>query len=219
MYFIGYGCSFIAGDASFRKAWGTQFVPAVVLMVDIPFLPRSPRRLAKVGRVDKAVEVLAHIQAGGRKDDPLVIAEWEEITTILAAEREAPYSAWRRFVTNGMWRRTFAGMSIQAWQQVSGANVCRQRTSSQVQMRPVLTLSSISYDVLRCVRIPDGLSYGQHQFNFIWRPVCAFHHLYINCLFLHRQDWRTTAVDLRSNRHGHLPVRCWRCSGKLRKLC
>ncbi|KAL8838874.1 MAG: hypothetical protein Q9205_000281 [Flavoplaca limonia] len=76
-----------------------------------------------VGRVDKAVEILAHIQAGGRKDDPLVIAEWEEITTILAAEREAPYSGWRRFVKNGMWRRTFAGMSVQAWQQLSGANV------------------------------------------------------------------------------------------------
>ncbi|KAL8875808.1 MAG: hypothetical protein Q9198_005885 [Flavoplaca austrocitrina] len=106
-----------------KRAWGTQFVPAVVLMVGIPFLPRSPRWLVKVGRVDKAVEVLAHIQAGGRKDDPFVIAEWEEITTILAAEREAPCSGWRRFVKDGMWRRTFAGMSVQAWQQFSGANV------------------------------------------------------------------------------------------------
>lgn len=124
MFFIGYGCSFIAGDASFRTAWGTQFVPAVVLMLGITFLPRSPRWLAKVGRVDKAIDVLARIQAGGRTDDPLVIAEWEEITTILAAEREAPYSGWRRFVKNGMWRRTFAGMSVQAWQQLSGANIC-----------------------------------------------------------------------------------------------
>ncbi|KAL9636008.1 MAG: hypothetical protein Q9204_002408 [Flavoplaca sp. TL-2023a] len=106
-----------------KRACGTQFVPTVVLIVGIPFLPRLPRWLAKVGRVDKAVEVLAHIQAGGRKDDPLVIAEWEEITTILAAEREAPYSGWRRFVKDGMWRRTFAGMSVHAWQQLSGANV------------------------------------------------------------------------------------------------
>ncbi|KAI4228780.1 MAG: hypothetical protein L6R36_001380 [Xanthoria steineri] len=123
MFFIGYGCSFIAGDASFRTAWGTQFVPAVVLMLGIPFLPRSPRWLAKVGRVDEAIDVLARIQAGGRKDDPLVVAEWEEITTILAAEREAPYNGWRRFIKNGMWRRTFAGTSVQAWQQLSGANV------------------------------------------------------------------------------------------------
>ena len=122
MYFIGYGCSFIAGTASFRTAWGIQFVPAVVLMAGIPFLPRSPRWLAKVGRSKQAIDVLAKIQAHGNIDDPLVVAEWEEITTVLAAEREA-LKAWRKFIYNGMWRRTMAGMSVQAWQQLSGANV------------------------------------------------------------------------------------------------
>ncbi|KAL8958865.1 MAG: hypothetical protein Q9193_004157 [Seirophora villosa] len=110
MFFASYGCSFIAGDASFRTAWGIQFVPAALLMLGIPLLPRSPRWLAKVGREEKAVEVLARIQAHGKQDDPLVVAEWEEITTVLTAEREAPYSGWRRFIKDGMWRRTFAGM-------------------------------------------------------------------------------------------------------------
>ncbi|KAL9054684.1 MAG: hypothetical protein Q9206_003445 [Seirophora lacunosa] len=123
MFFVSYGCSFIAGDASFRTAWGIQFVPAALLMLGIQLLPRSPRWLAKVGREEKAVGVLARIQAHGKQDDPLVVAEWEEITTVLTAEREAPYSGWRRFIKDGMWRRTFAGMSVQAWQQLSGANV------------------------------------------------------------------------------------------------
>jgi MFS family permease len=122
MYFIGYGCSFIAGPASFRTAWGIQFVPAVFLMCGLPFLPRSPRWLAKVGRVQEAIEILARIQANGDIDNPLVVAEWEEITTILAAERGGQ-QGWRRFIQNGMWKRTFAGMSVQAWQQLSGANV------------------------------------------------------------------------------------------------
>ena len=123
MYFIGYGCSFIPGPtASFRTAWGIQYVPCVVLLVGLPFLPRSPRWLAKVGRTQEAVSVLAHIQAGGDQSDPLVVAEWEEITTVLAAEREA-LPGWRKFVYNGMWRRTFAGFSVQAWQRLSGANV------------------------------------------------------------------------------------------------
>ena len=56
-------------------------------MAGLPFLPRSPRWLAKVGRIDEAIEILARIQAGGDVNDPLVVAEWEEITTILAAER------------------------------------------------------------------------------------------------------------------------------------
>ena len=122
MFFVGYGCSFIAGPSSFRTAWGIQFVPAALLMLGIPFLPRSPRWLAKVGREKKAIDILARIQAHGDINDPLVVAEWEEITTVLQAEREA-LQGWRKFIKNGMWRRTFAGMSVQAWQQLSGANV------------------------------------------------------------------------------------------------
>jgi hypothetical protein len=124
MYFVGYACSFIrtTPTASFRTAWAIQFVPAVVLMLGIPFLPRSPRWLAKVGREKEAIQTLANIQAGGDIDDPLVVAEWEEISTILAAEREGQ-KGWRRFFKNGMWRRTFAGTSVQAWQQLSGMKI------------------------------------------------------------------------------------------------
>lgn len=125
MYFVGYGCSFIGtaeSTASFRTSFGIQFVPAVILIAGLPFLPRSPRWLAKVGRNEEAIDILARIQAKGDKTDPLVIAEWAEIITTLKAEREAP-KAWRKFFYNGMWRRTFAGASVQAWQQLSGANV------------------------------------------------------------------------------------------------
>jgi hypothetical protein len=124
-YFIGYGCSFIGDDnstASFRTAWGMQFVPCVFFMVGLPFLPESPRWLVKVDRIDEALHVLAHIQANGNLEDPYVVAEYEEIITVLTAERSAP-KGWRKFVYNGMWRRTLAGFSVQAWQQLSGANV------------------------------------------------------------------------------------------------
>ncbi len=88
-------------------------------MIGLPFLPRSPRWLAKVGREKEAIHVLAAIQANGNIDDPLVVAEWDEITTTLAAEREGQ-KGWRRFFRNSMWKRTFAGVSVQAWQQLSG---------------------------------------------------------------------------------------------------
>jgi MFS family permease len=112
MFFSGYGCSFIKGPASFRTAWGIQFIPALFLIIGLPFLPRSPRWLAKVGRTEEAIQTLADIQANGNIDDPLVVAEWEEIWTVLAAEREAP-KAWRKFFYRGMWKRTLAGMSVQ----------------------------------------------------------------------------------------------------------
>ncbi|EAQ90263.1 conserved hypothetical protein [Chaetomium globosum CBS 148.51] len=122
MYFIGYGCASIEGTASFRTAWGTQFIPCFFLMIGLPFLPRSPRWLAKVGRDKEAIETLANIQANGNIEDPLVIAEWEEIQTVMLAEREAG-KGWRKFFKNGMWKRTLAGTSVQAWQQLAGANV------------------------------------------------------------------------------------------------
>lgn len=68
--------------------------------------------------------MLAAIQANGNIDDPYVIAEYEEIMTVLIAERQAP-PGWKKFVLNGMWKRTLAGFSVQAWQQLSGANVSR----------------------------------------------------------------------------------------------
>ena len=124
MYFIGYGCKFIqtTPTASFRTAWALQLVPAVFLMMGIPFLHRSPRWLAKVGREKEALQTLADIQSHGNIDDRLVAAEWEEIWTILQAEREGQ-KGWRLFFYGGMWRRTLAGTSVQAWQQLSGANV------------------------------------------------------------------------------------------------
>lgn len=122
MYFVGYGCSFIAGPASFRTAWGIQFVPCVFLLIGLPFLPRSPRWLAKKDRTEEAITTLANIQAHGDVNDPLVVAEWEDITTTLAAERLAP-KGWRKFILNGMWKRTVAGFTVQMWQQNSGANV------------------------------------------------------------------------------------------------
>ncbi|KAK0672209.1 general substrate transporter [Cercophora samala] len=122
MYFIGYACASIPGTASFRTAWGTQFIPCVLLIVGLPFLPRSPRWLAKVGRDEEAIRTLANIQADGNIEDPRVIAEWEEIVTVMNAEREAG-KGWRKFFKNGMWKRTMAGMTVQAWQQLAGANV------------------------------------------------------------------------------------------------
>ncbi|KAI4614977.1 uncharacterized protein J4E92_007196 [Alternaria infectoria] len=123
MYFIGYGCTFIPGEsASFRTAWGIQYVPCVMFMIGLPFLPESPRWLAKVDRTEEAIHILASIQADGNIEDPYVIAEYEEIVTALTAERLAP-QGWRKFVYNGMWKRTLAGFSVQAWQQLSGANV------------------------------------------------------------------------------------------------
>jgi hypothetical protein len=99
-----------------------QWIPSVLLFFLLPFLPESPRWFAKVGRRKEAIEVLARIQANGDVNDPLVIAEWEEISITNQAENEAGNILQKLFF-RGMWKRTLAGFTVQMWQQLSGANV------------------------------------------------------------------------------------------------
>lgn len=144
-------------------------------MIGLPFLPRSPRWLAKVGREEEAIQTLADIQAGGNKDDPLVIAEWEEIYTVLAAERES-VRGWKKFFVNGMWKRTLAGMSVQAWQ-VSPLRI------SPLYIRITLTWMLIANERREChrllyrLRFLDGRPPGRRQPGFFWHSICDLHHV------------------------------------------
>lgn len=120
MYFLSYGCSYIGNQdvgttdtGGFRAAWAMQYIPCLFLLAGLPFLPESPRWLIKAGRDKEAFEIIARVQAGGNLNDPTVIAEFEEIKAVLEIERNA-LPGWRKFVYNGMWKRTFAGVSVQA---------------------------------------------------------------------------------------------------------
>ncbi|KAH7162938.1 hypothetical protein B0J13DRAFT_580323 [Dactylonectria estremocensis] len=91
MYFIGYGCGYIKGTASFRTAWEPKFIPCIFLMIGLPFLPQSG-------------------------------------------------SGWRKFIKNGMWKRTMAGFSVQAWQQMSGVNFMVSLSSTLYSRHPSMKL-------------------------------------------------------------------------------
>lgn len=80
MYFVSYGTSYVAGFASFRLPWGLQMIPALVLILCLPFMPRSPRWLAGRGRWDEALDMLALLRAGGDRLDPGVVAEMRLVT-------------------------------------------------------------------------------------------------------------------------------------------
>jgi MFS family permease len=68
MFFSRYGCSFISGPASFRTAWGIQFIPAVVLIVSLPLLPRSPRVSLSIFVLLKAVSDQSTVVSQGWKN-------------------------------------------------------------------------------------------------------------------------------------------------------
>ena len=61
-------------------------------MIGLPFLPESPRWLAKMDRKEEAIHVLANIQASGNLEDTYIIAEYAEIIKVLNVEQLAPQS-------------------------------------------------------------------------------------------------------------------------------
>jgi hypothetical protein len=132
-------------------------------------------------KTEQAIHVLANIQAGGDINDPYVIAQYEEIVTVLVAERNA-LKGWRKFVYNGMWRRTVAGFTVQAWQQLSGANVmtCEsQRRGYAPQIKTTNTTRRLC-----CVHLRHGGSFWQHQPR-CWRStVRPLHHLLLDHVLL-----------------------------------
>ena len=205
MYFVGYGCSFIKGPASFRTAWAIQFVPCVCLLAGLPFLPESPRWLARAGRTDQAIQVLADIQAHGDVNDPLVVAEWEEITTVMALERGGQ-QGWRRFFQKGMWRRTFAGVSthrdflLHVYGSIN-TNSTRRGIADGVPTDVCPSMATAfrrqRHDLLRRLYLRYGSLDRQHQPHQQRYPIRNLHHRHGCDFLLYRRDWSAPAADLR----------------------
>lgn len=124
MYLISYGCSVnISGPAAFRVAWGVQAVPGFILSAALFFFPESPRWLANHDRWEEAHEILASLHANGDKNDPVVIAELEEVREAVRIANESKDIGYLGLFAKGMWKRTLVGVSVQVWQQLLGGNV------------------------------------------------------------------------------------------------
>ncbi|KAJ2723135.1 hypothetical protein GGI07_002838 [Coemansia sp. Benny D115] len=122
-FWIDYGCSFIDSDASWRIPMGIQIVPGLILFVSMFFMPYSPRWLIDNDRNEEAHTVLARLRAGGDKNDPEVLQEFEEIKEAVRVERETAVRSYVELLRFPIRRRVVLGVVIQALQQLTGINV------------------------------------------------------------------------------------------------
>lgn len=124
MYLVCYGCiQGISGPAAFRVAWGVQAIPAIVLFFALFFFPESPRWLAGRERWEEVLEILAELHGNGDKNDPIVLAEYEEVREAQRIAAEAQGVGFFELFGPRIWKRTLAGTSVQMWQQLLGGNV------------------------------------------------------------------------------------------------
>jgi hypothetical protein len=127
---VSYGCSFIGGQSSsdydtaaFRIPWGIQMVPAICLFAAMMFLPESPRWLARKDRWEDCHSVLTLVHGKGDPSSPFVALELEDIKAMCEFERLHKDVTYLDLFKPAMLNRTFIGIFMQIWSQLTGMNV------------------------------------------------------------------------------------------------
>ncbi|MBH1930479.1 sugar porter family MFS transporter [Serratia rubidaea] len=121
MITIGILAAYLSDTAfSYSGAWrwmlGIITIPALLLLVGVIFLPRSPRWLASRGRHEEARQVLEML----RDTTTQAKAELDEIRESLKIKQ----SGWALFKDNKNFRRAvYLGILLQVMQQFTGMNV------------------------------------------------------------------------------------------------
>ncbi|ORY00514.1 sugar transporter [Basidiobolus meristosporus CBS 931.73] len=114
-FFVNYGSSFLSGNITWRLPLAMQIAPSVVLVFCMLFLPKTPRWLVSQGRKDEALKVLKKICL--TPDDELI-----EIELNIQFEREIGPGSWSELLGPNLFIRLLIGVSIQAFQQLTGIN-------------------------------------------------------------------------------------------------
>ncbi|KAL2755439.1 hypothetical protein ACRALDRAFT_211327 [Sodiomyces alcalophilus JCM 7366] len=121
-YCINYGTEGIDGPAAWRITMGCGFIAPTIMGLGALFLRESPRWDFRRGNHDAAATTLARVSRAHVKH-PDVQHQLREIRHQLEAESAAGQTKWHEFITGpAMTRRTLLGITLQALQQLTGAN-------------------------------------------------------------------------------------------------
>ncbi|KAK3307728.1 general substrate transporter [Chaetomium strumarium] len=141
-----FGTFRIDGTASWRIPSSLQAFPSVIQVLLVWFVPESPRWLVDKGRNEEALDMLVTYHGEGDASDPVVVFEYNEILTALAAEKEMPKQNVLQdlaefFKTPGNRKRSF----IIVW-----AAICSQMSGNafvSYYLSPILTSVGLKSDL------------------------------------------------------------------------
>lgn len=121
-YWINYGLALhqgTLGNAIFRIPFGLQFLPVVLMIFFVSFLPKSPRWLVLHDRDDDARKSLANLWSTDPSDDR-VITEVAQIRTFSDAH---PDATWTQVFSKTNFPRISVAVSLILFQQFTGQNL------------------------------------------------------------------------------------------------
>ncbi|GAB7343816.1 hypothetical protein MBLNU457_1786t2 [Dothideomycetes sp. NU457] len=121
---LDYGMSFYAGSVQWRFPCAFQVVFCIIVVCFMPFLPESPRYLARVDKMTEATKVLAALR-GNHPDTPEISEEMKEIQYVIDLESKESGSWSDVFKDNGIsgFSRVAIAFAANFFQQLSGVNV------------------------------------------------------------------------------------------------
>lgn len=105
---IGFGSYRLVSAWAWRLPTLVQAGPALLQICSVWFLDESPRWLCYKDRSEEAFAILVNRHGNGDRSDPLVVAEFREMTETLRAEKEIESSGIRLFIATPANRKRLA---------------------------------------------------------------------------------------------------------------
>ena len=121
-YLINFGTESRNSALSWRLPMGIGFIWAVILGVGILFFPETPKYDYRPNRTERAQGTMSKL-LGVPRNNRKVLKELREMKKALDAETAGGHRPWYEIFTGPkMAHRTFLGIVLQAFQQLTGAN-------------------------------------------------------------------------------------------------
>ncbi|KAF8858395.1 general substrate transporter [Acephala macrosclerotiorum] len=120
---ITYGSQYIDSTWSWRMPSLLQFLPSILCLAPLPFIPESPRWLMYQDRHEEARAMLIKWHGNGDPDSTVVALEYEEIAQTLAFEKTVQKTNFKAlFMTKPNRWRMGCNIAVAVFCQLSGNN-------------------------------------------------------------------------------------------------